>query len=229
LDLASEFDNVAGVKFLDIQSPTNYPITLSVGDLSEGFLLEMETDRRIDPRRILTYMQTAMQSWVQALESTPQMSALELSILPDSERHQVIDLFNATQVAYPQEKLIHELFEEQVERTPEAVAVVCEGQSLTYAELNAKANQLARCLTQKGVGPDQRVGICVERSLEMVVGLLGILKAGGAYVPLDPSYRRNGGVHAGDAAPKVLLIQEPLRDRLPQTAAEGDSPGSRLA
>ena len=86
------------------------------------------------------------------------------------------------------DKCIHELFEEQVERTPEAVAVICEEQQLTYRQLNARANQLAHYLRKRGVGPEVLVGICVERSLEMVIGLLGILKAGGAYVPLDPSY-----------------------------------------
>src|SRR6185312_6758474 len=113
---------------------------------------------------------------------------LSLSVLPESERLQVIKQFNTTEVAYPREKLIHWLFEEQVERTPDVTAIVYEGHSLTYTELNRRANQLARHLRSKGVGPDRLVGICVERSAEMVIGLLGILKAGGAYVPLDPSY-----------------------------------------
>src|SRR3984957_8104660 len=97
---------------------------------------------------------------------------------------QVMRLFNATRAEYPREKFLHELFEEQVERTPGEIAVVAEERSLTYAQLNARANQLARYLKDRGVGPDVLVGICVERSLEMVVGLLGILKAGGAYLPL---------------------------------------------
>src|SRR6185312_4168950 len=153
---------------------------------------------------------------VQALEDAPQTAALSLSILPEAERQQVIELFNATQTAYPQDRLLHELFERQVERTPDATAVVCAGQSLSYAELNARANQLARYLRERGVDRDQRVGICVERSLEMVVGLLGILKAGGAYVPLDPSYPAERLAYMlSDSAPRVLLIQEPLRGRLP--------------
>ena len=86
------------------------------------------------------------------------------------------------------ERCIHEQFEEQVARTPDAVALVCEDQRLTYAQLNAKANQLAHALREAGVGPELPVGLCVERSIELVVGLLGILKAGGAYLPLDPSY-----------------------------------------
>src|SRR6202034_709305 len=143
-----------------------------------------------------------------------------LRILPESERRQVIELFNATEAAYPREKLIHELFEEQVGRTPGAVAVVYEGESLTYAELNGQATQLALYLKDQGVGPDQLVGICVERSLEMVVGLLGILKAGGAYVPLDPNYPAERLTYLlSDAAPRVLLTKERLRERLPGAAA----------
>ncbi len=145
----------------------------------------------------------------------------ELRFLPDAERHQVIELFNQTKVAYPREKLIQNLFEEQVQRTPDAVAAIYGGHSLTYAELNARANQLARYLGRRGVGPDQLAGICVERSVDMVVGLLGILKAGGAYVPLDPRYPSERLQYMlSDAAPRVLLTQGPLRERLPRTTAE---------
>ena len=96
--------------------------------------------------------------------------------------------WNETKRDYPKDKCVHQLFEEQVKRTPEAVAVVFEEQELTYRELNSRANQLAHYLKKLGVGPEVLVGICVERSLEMIVGLLGVLKAGGAYVPLDPGY-----------------------------------------
>ena len=119
-------------------------------------------------------------------------------MLPQSERHQVLEEFNATQAAYPHEQLIHELFEEQVERTPEAVAVVYEERvaHLCRAERAGQPAGAATCASEAS-GPDQLVGLCVERSLEMVVGLLGILKAGGAYVPLDPRLSgRAAGVHA---------------------------------
>jgi non-ribosomal peptide synthetase component F len=115
----------------------------------------------------------------------------EVDLLPrlDAvERHRVLVEWNATEANIPQDKCVHELIEAQAARTPEATAAVCEGERLTYAELNAKANRLAHHLRSLGVRPDDRVAICVERSLEMVVGLLAILKAGGAYVPLDPGY-----------------------------------------
>jgi hypothetical protein len=111
-----------------------------------------------------------------------------LQIMPDAELQQILYEFNDTATDYPSDKCIHHLFEEQVEQTPNAIAVIFEEQSLTYASLNQKANQLAHHLQTLGVKPEVLVGICLERSLEMVIGLLGILKAGGAYVPLDPAY-----------------------------------------
>src|SRR5262249_28874638 len=161
------------------------------------------------------YLSTALSSLVEALEREPQTAALALSILPHSERHEVLKHFNASARAYPQDQRVHELFERQVQRTPDAMAVVYEGEALSYAQLNGRANQLARYLRKQGVVADQLVGICVERSVEMVVGLLGILKAGGAYVPLDPSYPAERlGYMLGDAAPRVLLVQERLRASL---------------
>ncbi len=114
----------------------------------------------------------------------------ELEILTSAERRQLLCDFNDTKTEYPNDKCIHQLFDEQVQRTPDNVAVVFEGQQLTYAQLNARANQLAHHLQALGVGPEVPVAICMERCPEMVVGLLGILKAGGAYVPLDPGYPR---------------------------------------
>jgi amino acid adenylation domain-containing protein len=219
VDLASELSSV-GVTLLGIQSWTNYPFVLTVDDQGEGFLLCIHADSSIDPNRMMGYMHTVVESMVKALEQAPHALALSLTILPEIERRQIIELFNATQAAYPQERLIHELFEEQVERTPYATAVACEGQHMSYIELNAKANQLAQYLRLEGIGPDQLVALCVERSLHMLVGVLGILKAGGAYVPLDPQYPLERLAYMlRDAAPKVLLTQEHLRERLPQTAA----------
>jgi amino acid adenylation domain-containing protein len=140
-------------------------------------------------------------------------------MLTEAERHKIVVEWNRTEVAYP-ETTIHALFEAQVERTPEAVAVVFEGESLTYRALDERANQLAHTLQSLGVGPDVLVGLCVERSLEMVVGLLGILKAGGAYVPLDPSYPAERlAFMLEDACVPVLLTQERLASCLPRTQA----------
>src|SRR5262249_38792339 len=118
-----------------------------------------------------------------------------------------------TKVEYPAQACIHELFEAQVRKSPEAVAVVYEEKELTYAELNSRANQLAHYLRDLGVRPDDRVAIFVERSLEMIVGLLGILKAGGAYVPLDSEYPFERLAYMlKDSAPVALLTQSTLRE-----------------
>jgi amino acid adenylation domain-containing protein/FkbM family methyltransferase len=155
----------------------------------------------------------------EGLENTNALIS-ELQILTETERHQLLVEWNATQTEYPEDKCIHQLFEAQVERTPDAVAVVFEDEQLTYQELNRRANQLAHYLRELGVGPDVLVGICVERSLEMVVGLLGVLKAGGAYVPLDMDYPQERlAFMLEDAQVPVLLTQQRLVERLPEHEA----------
>ncbi|HEU4560668.1 MAG TPA: amino acid adenylation domain-containing protein [Longimicrobium sp.] len=147
---------------------------------------------------------------LQAMAADDGSSVERLPMLSEGERALVLREWNATEAAYPRQACVHELVEAQVERTPGAVAVVFEGERVMYAELNARANRLAHHLRALGVAPDVRVGICVERSVEMVVGLLGILKAGGAYVPLDSSYpvdRLRNMVE--DSAPAVLLTHPP--------------------
>ena len=220
-DINAEWARVPGVDLVEFCGWTNYPVVLSVDDLGDGFAVAIETAPGIDSHRMIAYLHTAVRSLAEALEKEPQTPALSLSILPDEERRAVIEQFNRGPGSVPQENLIHGLFEEQVQRTPDATATVFEGHALTYAELNSRANQLAHHLKKRQIGPDQMVGICVERSLEMVMGLLGILKAGGAYVPLDPGYPPERLQYMlGDAAPRALLTQAHLRDRLPQTDVE---------
>ena len=161
------------------------------------------------------------QTELEGIVANPQQRVSELPLLTQQERHQLLFEWNNTFAKYPQDKCIHQLFEEQVELTPDAVAVVFEGTQLTYRELNARANQLAHYLLSLGVKPETLVGICVERSLEMIVGLLGILKAGGAYVPLDPAYPSERlAFMLEDSAVPVLLTQQRLVDRLPQHEAQ---------
>ena len=143
-------------------------------------------------------MHTALERLVEALEVAPGRAIGSLDVLPEAERRMVVEEWNRTDAEYPADRCIHELFEAQAARTPGAVAVRFEEESLTYAELNERANRLAHHLRGRGVGPEVRVGICLERGLEMVVAILAVLKAGGAYVPLDPGLPgRAAGVHAG--------------------------------
>ncbi len=140
----------------------------------------------------------------------------ELPLLNAEERQQILVAWNDTRVAYAADQCLPELFEAQVTRTPGELALVCNDERLTYAELNCRANQLAHHLRQLGIGPDVPVGICVERSIEMVVGLLGILKAGGAYVPLDTHYPQERlAFMLGDAQVPVLLTSQSLLATLP--------------
>jgi amino acid adenylation domain-containing protein len=149
--------------------------------------------------------------------ANPQAQISQLPLLTEVEQQQLLIEWNNTQVDYPQIKCIHTLFEEQAERTPDAIAVVFENQQLTYTELNGRANQLAHYLQKLGVKADTLVGICVERSLEMMVGLLGILKAGGAYLPLDPEYPQERlSFMLEDSQVEVLLTQNKLVKLLAQ-------------
>ena len=158
---------------------------------------------------------------LEGIVADPDQRLSQLPILTDAERHDLLVAWNETHVDLAQERLISELFEAQVERSPEAVAVEFGLERLTYRELNARANQTAHYLRKLGVGPDVLVGLCVERSIEMVVGLLGILKAGGAYVPLDPAYPRERlALILEDARAPVLLTLQRLAGSLPETESE---------
>src|SRR5262249_52777904 len=162
--------------------------TLFLWDEDEGLrgMLEYNADLFAGStvRRLADHLRTLLEGAVAA----PERPLSELSLLTESERRWLREACNATTAAYPHESCLHELFEAQARRTPDRVAVVCGDERLSYGELNCRANRLARHLVRRGVGPENRVGVCLERSPDLVVGLLGILKAGGAYVPLDPDY-----------------------------------------
>ncbi|MFN2252597.1 MAG: non-ribosomal peptide synthetase, partial [Candidatus Promineifilaceae bacterium] len=163
------------------------------------------------------------QTLLRAMAAEESLKVNQLRILSQAERQQVLYDWNATEAKYPKDMCIHELFEAQVEKTPDAVAVIYEDQHLSYQELNQRANRLAHHLIALGVVPDTKVAICLTRSLEMVVGLLAILKAGGAYVPLDPAYPADRlEFMLEDSAPLALLTQSSLKERwarLPEAAA----------
>jgi amino acid adenylation domain-containing protein len=149
----------------------------------------------------------------------PEQKIAQLPLLTAPEREQLLVEWNRTQVEYPKARYVHELFAEQAAKTPDAVAVIFDDKQLTYRELDVKSNQLAHHLRKLGVKADTLVGVCVERSLEMVIGLLGILKAGGAYVPLDPRYPKDRVEFVlKDAAAPVLLTQTSLAGDMPSSA-----------
>jgi amino acid adenylation domain-containing protein len=155
---------------------------------------------------------------LQAMVADERQPVERLALLAADERTRVLEEWNRTEAAYPADACIHELFQAQVERTPHAVAVVFADQWSSYADLNARANRLAHHLRSLGVGPDARVAVCVERSLEMVVSLLAVMKAGGAYVPLDPGHPAERLEYMlADSAPAAVLTQKQFQDRFENT------------
>ncbi len=209
-----EFSEVRGIE------QTNYPLTVGVvlgGELS----VNISYDRSRFDADTITRMLGHLKTLLEGMVSCPELPIAQLPLLTAPEQKQLLADWNDTQVDYPFDRCIHQLFEQQVERTPDAVAVVFAEQHLTYRELNRRANQLARHLQTLGVKTEVLVGICVERSLEMVVGLLGILKAGGAYVPLDPDYPQERlRFMLADTQVSVLLTQKHLEDKLPEHGAQ---------
>ncbi len=209
------------VSFLKQENRTaKFDLTLLVEDTELGLQGAFEYNTDLFDASTITRMVEHLCTLLSGIAATPERRISELPLLTEAERHQLLVEWNQTRTDYPKDRCIHQLFEEQVEQTPDAIAVVFENQHLTYRELNAKANQLARYLQALGVKPDVLVGICVERSLEMVVGLLGILKAGGAYVPLDPTYPQERlGFMLEDAQVPVLLTLQQLVEKLPEHEA----------
>lgn len=195
---------------------SHFPLAAVVWPTSELTIDLWYDCRRFDLdtiTRMLGHLQTLLEGVITGTEQR----LSQLSLLTSTENQQLIFDWNQTDVEYAErDQCLHELFEQQAERRPEAVAVVCDDRQLTYRELNERANQLSFYLQTLGVGPEVLVGICAERSLEMVVGLLAILKAGGAYVPLDPSYPAERlRFMLADAGAPVLLTQQRLLSLLP--------------
>ncbi|WP_417924910.1 amino acid adenylation domain-containing protein [Collimonas pratensis] len=200
-----------GIETLFGEERTNYPLTLSIDDLKEGFRLKSQTQLPIKALPVCRFMHAALEQLTQALEQAPGTAVGAVDVMPECERRQVLEEYNATLTQYPGEHCVHELFEAQAASTPDAVALVQDDRHLTYAELNSQANRLARYLRELGVQPDDRVAICIERGLPMMVGLLGILKAGAAYVPLDPAYPPDRLAYMlRDSAPAAVLTHGAL-------------------
>jgi hypothetical protein len=219
--VASDWSSVDIRVLSEGEAHTNYPLALTIDDHGEEFVLTAQSDGRIDPVRITEYMHVVLQSLIQALEQAPDTPAVSLGVLPAGDREKLTKGFNSTSVPYPCDKFLHELFEAQASRAPDSTAVELEREFLTYAALNSRANQLARYLKRKGVGPDCLVGIYVDRTLDMVVGLLGILKAGGAYIPLDRTYPvERLRFMLEEARLRWLVTEERLKLVLPAFAGE---------
>jgi len=205
---------------LSIISQPSVPLVLDGYGGAQIKLILLYDRRRFDDAavaRMLGHLQTLLEG----IAADPQRRLVELPMITEQESQRVVVEFNRTKTKYPRQFAVHRLFEQQAKSTPNAIALLFEGETLTYRDLNRRANQLAHYLHAHGVREGTMVGICVERSLEMVVGVLGILKAGGAYVPLDPTYPRDRLAYMlKDTNAPILLTQAKLRGNLPKSQAD---------
>ncbi len=187
----------------------------------DGMLLRVEYDTDLFDGTTIDRMLRHYEQLLRGVLENPDQRISQLPLLTDEERHQVLMEWNATSTEYPRDSCVHELIARQARRSPDRVAVECVGRTLTYAELNARSNQLARYLQRRGVGSQTLVALMVDRSPEMLVAILGILKAGGAYLPLDPMHPRDrSGFIVQDAGVSILVTESSLADAAPQSSAE---------
>jgi amino acid adenylation domain-containing protein len=203
---------------LEVDTGTaRFDLTLSMGENEQGLIGSLVYNTDLFDVATISRMAGHFQTLLAGIVTNLQQRLSELPLLTDAERQQLLVQWNDTKTDYPKDQCIHELFEAQAERTPNAVAVVFENEQLTYRELNRRANQVAHHLHTLGVGPEVCVGICMERSLEMVVGLLGIVKAGAAYVPFDPAFPKERLTSVlEEVQTSVLLTQQRLVKNLPK-------------
>jgi natural product biosynthesis luciferase-like monooxygenase protein/amino acid adenylation domain-containing protein len=200
----------------DGNQTAKFDLVLFVHEVPSGLLGHFEYAADLFDRTTIERLSGHFAVLLEGIVTSPDRRLLELPLLTAGERHLVVTEWNDTAADYPSERCVHELFAAQAERTPDSVAVVYEDQQLSYGELDHRSNQLAHHLRGLGVGPEVVVGLCVERSLEMVVWLLGILKAGGAYLPLDPSYPcERLSYMLGDAHCPVVVRQSALAGQMP--------------
>ncbi len=205
---------------LSVEETVRFDLEVNCWQNLEGLVIDWTYSRDLFDTATIARMGEHFQNLLQAIILNPQAKVKEIPLLEPKEREQLLISWNNTKTDYPQEQCIHQLFEAQVERTPKAIAIVFETQQLTYRELNHQANQLAHYLRTLGVGAEVLVGICLERSLEMIIGLLAILKAGGAYLPLDPDYPPERLLFMlEDSQASFLITHSSLLEKLPASQA----------
>jgi amino acid adenylation domain-containing protein len=198
------------------QRAAQFDLTLMLVDDTNGLTATWEYNRDLFEPATIGRMSRHFLTLLEAIVKNPDQPIAKLSLLSAAEQQQILVEWNQTEAPYPRDACLHELFQAQVARTPDAIALMYADQSLSYRELNYRANQVAHHLQRLCVGPETMIGVCIERSVEMVVALLGVLKSGGAYVPLDPSYPQQRLAYMMDDADiTVLLTQRSLVSELP--------------
>ncbi|UXA49020.1 non-ribosomal peptide synthase/polyketide synthase [Xanthomonas prunicola] len=206
-----------GIQMLESQDRTSYPLTLSVDDIraNASFALQVQVDQRIGAARVIALMLQAVQALVKALEDAPETALHALHLLPADERAQLQDFTVTETTPLAHAQCIHHLFEAQVRRTPNAIALYADNRELSYAALDARANRLAHRLCALGVAPEHRVALYLPRGIEQIVALLATLKAGAAYLPLDPELPdARLAFLLADSRPRAVLTCDALHARL---------------
>lgn len=192
-----------------------YDLTLTLQENENGLEMEWQYASDLFAQSTIERMITHFNTMLHGIVRAPETQISKLPLLTSDETSQLINTGNATEAEFLQDKCIHQLFEQQVASTPESIAATFGGESLSYGQLNQRANQLARYLVQQGVTPDSVVGICVERSMDMLVGVLAIMKSGGAYLPMDPAYPKARLVHMiADSGVKSVITWQALQQQL---------------
>jgi amino acid adenylation domain-containing protein len=200
---------------------SKYDLTLDLAEDEESIKGAIEYNSDLFDEATMMRMARHFEQLCESIAADPEQKIWQLQMLSKAEQHQLVVEWNQTSSAYPSDECIHEQFERQVRHSPEKVALTFEQEQMTYEELNARANQLGRYLRRAGVRAEVAVGICVERSVEMVIGIMGILKSGGCYVPLDPSYPKERlAFMLEDAQIEVLVSEEKLKEALPKYEGE---------
>ena len=215
-NMPQSFQQVPGLEILPERfegDVAKFDLTLFAAETTGGLDLSLVYNTDLFEKSTIERMMGHFTVLLQGILSDPEQRIYELPLLTDPEQQQLLQTWNKTKTGYPRDFCVHQLFENQVEKTPDATAIEFGTDRLTYKELENRTNQLANYLHDKGVGPDVLVGICMERSLDMIVGMLGILKAGGAYVPLDPSYPKERlDFMLSETGTPILLTQQQFRD-----------------
>lgn len=215
------FGDIRLVSYIVKRTTAKFDLMIDAVEGKDGIFFDLEYSTEILRRETIERMIVHFTNIMREIVANPDVRIADIVMLSEEERNEVLYRFNDTALEYPRTRTVHQLFEEQVERTPEGTALVFEGQRLTYRELNRRANRLAWTLRAKGVGPDQVVGLMVDRSMEMVIGLLGVLKAGGAYLPIDSEYPvERVNYMLSDSRASILLTKSFLSERAVGFAGE---------
>ena len=220
-DLGLELPGMEITPIIIDRGVAKFDMTLGMTELKHDLMCNIEYCSALFEPSTMERLANHFQNLLQGIVENPDTRISALPMLSAEERHRILFAWNQTERDYPRDILVPQMFEAQVAKYPDATAVVCEDRRLTYRELNERANQLAHYLMKRGIGPETRVVVCVERSAEMILGVLGVTKAGGAYVPLDAMYAKERlPVIIPDSECVVVLTQASLLSRIPQTKAE---------